>query len=434
MNWLYVVGIIVFLLGLMVSIALHEIGHLVPAKLFGVKVTQYMVGFGSTAWSRRKGETEYGIKWIPFGGYIRMIGMLPPRPGDEPGKLRSTATGPWQGLIESARDAAQEEVRPGDEDRVFYRKKWWQKVIIMSGGPAMNFVLAFIFFTILLVGIGLPVEAPIVSPETRTCVIPASEQRTTCAPGDRPTPAAQAGMKPGDHIVSFNSHKISSWDQALRLVRSHGPGPAQIGILRDGKPMTLAVTLIAQDRPNLDDPAKIDKNVGYLGVRPAEVMEQQSIGQVIGYMGELTGRVAGSLINLPEKMAGVWHAAFSGEQRDPEGPVGVVGAGRMGGEILASDLSTEKKVAIFVNLLAGFNLAIGMFNLIPLLPLDGGHIAGGLWEGIKRAYAKAVRRPKPAYVDVAKVLPLTYAVALLVMVMAGLLVYADLVNPLTLTR
>ncbi|GAA4964378.1 membrane-associated protease RseP (regulator of RpoE activity) [Nonomuraea thailandensis] len=434
MNWLYLAGIIVFLLGLMFSIALHELGHLLPAKLFGVKVTQYMVGFGPTAWSRRKGETEYGVKWIPLGGYIRMIGMLPPRPGDEPGTLRSTATGPWQGLIESARDAAQEEVRPGDEGRVFYRKKWWQKVIIMSGGPAMNFVLAFVFFTILLVGIGLPAEAPIVSPSTETCVIPSSEQRTACRPGDRPTPAAQAGLRPGDHLVSFDGATIGSWDEAVRRVRSHGPGPAELGIVRDGRPMTLAVTLVGQDRPSLDDPGKIDRNVGFLGMRPTTVMQQQSVGQVIGYMGELTGRVASSLLNLPEKMAGVWHAAFSGEERDPEGPVGVVGAGRMGGEILASDLSDREKMATFVSLLGGFNLAIGLFNLIPLLPLDGGHVAGGLWEGLKRAYARVMRRPKPKYVDIAKVLPLTYAMAIVMMIMAGLLIYADLVNPLTLTR
>ncbi|MFG1614883.1 M50 family metallopeptidase [Nonomuraea wenchangensis] len=433
MNWLYLVGIILFLLGLMFSIALHEIGHLIPAKLFGVKVTQYMVGFGSTAWSRRKGETEYGIKWIPFGGYIRMIGMLPPRPGDDPNKLRNTATGPWQGLIESARDAAQEEVRPGDEDRVFYRKKWWQKIIIMSGGPLMNFVLAFVFFSILLVGIGLPAWAPVVSPETSTCVIPVTEQRKTCQAGDQPTPAAQAGLKPGDRMVTFDGQKITTWEDATRLIRSHGPGPVELGVVRDGKPLTLDVTLIAQDRPNLQDPNKIDRNVGFLGVLPTEVMQRQSMGQVVGYMGELTGRVAGSLLNLPDKMVGVWHAAFSGEKRDPEGPVGVVGAGRMGGEILASDLTNEKKIAIFVNLLAGFNLAIGMFNLIPLLPLDGGHIAGGIWEGIKRAYAKIMRRPEPKYVDIAKVLPLTYAIALVMMVMAGLLVYADLVNPLTLT-
>ncbi|MFD1541393.1 M50 family metallopeptidase [Nonomuraea guangzhouensis] len=433
MNWLYLAGIIVFLIGLMASVGLHELGHLVPAKIFGVRVPQYMVGFGTTAWSIRRGETEYGIKWIPLGGYIRMIGMLPPRPGDDPTRLRSSSTGPFQGLIESARDVAQEEVRPGDEDRVFYRKKWWQKVIIMSGGPFMNFVLSFILFSILLVGIGIPALTPVVSPKTNTCVIPISEQRTDCRATDQPTPAVKAGMKPGDRIVSFGGQKINSWDDATRLIRSHGAGPVAVGIVRDGKPMTLNVTLIAQDRPSTTDPKKIDKGVGFLGVMPTEVMQQQSLGVVVGYMGQLTGRVAESLLNLPQKMVGVWHAAFSGDKRDPEGPVGVVGAGRMGGEILSSDLSGKQKVAFLVNLLAGFNLAIGMFNLIPLLPLDGGHIAGGLWEGLKRAYARVRRRPEPGYVDIAKVLPLTYALAFVMIIMAGLLVYADLINPLTLT-
>ncbi|UBU10293.1 site-2 protease family protein [Nonomuraea gerenzanensis] len=185
---------------------------------------------------------------------------------------------------------------------------------------------------------------------------------------------------------------------------------------------------------SLEDPGKVDRNVGFLGVRPTQVRQPQGVGEVFGYLGAQTARVAGSIVNLPEKMTGVWHAAFSGEERDPEGPVGMVGAGRLGGEILASDLSDEDKLATSVSLLAGFNLAIGMFNLIPLLPLDGGHVAGGLWEGLKRGYAKVMRRPAPAYVDIAKVLPLTYAAALVMVVMAGLLVYADLVNPLTLTN
>ncbi|MBN6058044.1 site-2 protease family protein [Nonomuraea sp. RK-328] len=433
MNWLFVAGIVIFLIGLMASIALHELGHLVPAKIFGVRVPQYMVGFGTTAWSIRRGETEYGIKWIPLGGYIRMIGMLPPRPGDAPGKLRGASTGPFQGLIETAREASMEEVRPGDEDRVFYRKKWWQKVIIMSGGPAMNFVLSFILFSILLVGIGAPTAAPIVSPKTNTCIIPASEKRADCRPTDQQTPAAKAGLKPGDRIVSFDGQKIANWGDATRLIRGHAAGPVTLGIVRNGKPMTLPVTLITQDLPSPTDPNKIEKNVGFLGVRPSEVMEKQSFGMVLGYMGELTGRVAGSLLNLPEKMVGVWHAAFSGQERDPEGPVGVVGAGRLGGEILSSDMTTEQKIYSLLQLLAGFNLAIGMFNLIPLLPLDGGHIAGGLWEGIKRAFARIARRPEPAYVDIAKVLPLTYTLALVMIVMAGLLVYADLFNPLKLT-
>ncbi|GAA3085348.1 M50 family metallopeptidase [Streptosporangium carneum] len=434
MGWLFVVGIVVFLLGLMVSIALHEIGHLVPAKLFGVKVTQYMVGFGPTMWSRRRGETQYGIKWFPFGGYIRMIGMLPPRPTDDPNKVRSVSTGPWQALIENARDVALEEVEPGDEDRVFYRKPWWQKVIIMAGGPAMNFVLAFVIFAFVIMTFGVPVLKPVVATMTK-CVIPYSESLKpgrTCTESDPLTPAVQAGVKVGDRIVSFDGTPVSSWEEATKRIRGHGAGPVVLGVVRDGKPQTLNVTLIAQDRPNVDDPKKIEKNVGFLGVAPTQVMETQGFGYVVGHMVDLTGRAAQSMINLPEKMVGVWNAAFSGEERDPNGPVGVVGAGRIGGEIAASSAPAENKLFAMLSLLAGFNLAIGMFNLIPLLPLDGGHIAGGLWEGIKRAFARVTRRPEPRHVDIAKVLPLTYALAFAMMIMFGLLLYADLVNPLRL--
>ncbi|GAA0914373.1 site-2 protease family protein [Nonomuraea longicatena] len=434
MTWLTIAGIVLFLLGLAASIALHELGHLVPAKLFGVRVTQYMVGFGPTMWSRRKGETEYGVKWIPMGGYIRMIGMLPPRAGDEPGRLRRTSTGPFQGLVDSARDLAQEEVRPGDEDRVFYRKKWWQKVIVMSGGPLMNLALAFVLFAILLMSVGLIELKPVVSPLTSTCVIPAAEKRTDCRPSDPLTPAKEAGMKVGDEIVAFNGTKITGWDDVSKRIRTHGAGTVQLGIVRDGRPMTLDVNLIAQDRPSPEDPKVIVKNAGFLGVQATQVYEQQSLGQVAGYMVDLTGRVAASMLDLPQKMVGVWQAAFSGEERDRQGPVGIIGAGRMGGEILSSSvLDGEEKFWGFLNLLAGFNLAIGVFNLIPLLPLDGGHIAGGLWEGLKRGYARVLRRPEPRHVDIAKVLPLTYVLAFVMIIMAGLLAYADLVNPIRLS-
>jgi membrane-associated protease RseP (regulator of RpoE activity) len=433
MSWLFVAGVVIFLIGLMVSIGLHEIGHLVPAKLFGVKVTQYMIGFGGTLWSRRRGETEYGIKWIPMGGYIRMIGMLPPRPHDDPNKLRSSSTGPFQGLIDSARQAAGEEIRPGDEGRVFYRKAWWQKLIIMSGGPAMNFVLAFVLFAIVIMGFGVQVLKPTVS-EVSKCVIPYAEaaQGRDCTATDPLTPAAKAGLLPGDRIVSFNGTPVASWEQATSLIRSHGAGEVALGIDRDGRPQTLTVELIAQDRPAVGDSTKIEKDVGFLGVSPTVVIEKQDFGYVVGYMGDLTQRTAAALAAFPQKMVGVWNAAFSGEERDPNGPIGVVGVGRIGGEIAAAPAPVENKIAVFVNLLAGFNLAIGMFNLIPLLPLDGGHIAGALWEGLKRGFARITRRPTPGYVDIAKALPLTYALAMIMIVMAGLLMYADLVNPIRL--
>ncbi|SDG31771.1 Membrane-associated protease RseP, regulator of RpoE activity [Sinosporangium album] len=430
MSWLFVAGIVLFLIGLMASIALHEVGHLVPAKIFGVRVTQYMVGFGPTMWSRRKGETEYGIKWIPFGGYIRMIGMLPPRPSDDPAKLRNVSTGPWQGMIDTAREVSLEEIRPGDENRVFYRKPWWQKVIIMFSGPAMNFVLAFILFAVVLMGFGVEVTKTVIG-EVNQCVVPANAQARECTPADQRTPAAIAGLKAGDRIVAFQNKPVTKWEDAQRAIRAHGAGPAVVRIERDGRQMDVDITLIAQQVRSLDDPNKIE-TAGFLGLKPEIAVERQGIGAVAVHMWDLTSRTAESIVRLPEKMVGVWEAAFSGEERDRNGPIGILGAGRIGGEIASAPAPVESKLSAFVTLLAGFNLAIGLFNLIPLLPLDGGHIAGGLWEGLKRAYARVLRRPAPGYVDIAKALPLTYAMAFVMIVMAGLLMYADLVNPVRL--
>ncbi|MFC4534093.1 M50 family metallopeptidase [Sphaerisporangium dianthi] len=433
MSWLVVAGFLIFFVGMALSIALHELGHLVPAKLYGVKVTQYMVGFGPTLWSRRRGDTEYGLKWIPLGGYIRMIGPLPPKPTDDPNKLRNMSTGPWQGLIETARQASLEEVKPGDADRVLYRKLWWQKVIIFSGGPAMNFLLAFVLFAVVLMGFGISVAKPVVG-EVSKCVVTVAEQQKGkgCTPAHRPTPAALAGLRVNDKIVSFGGKPVNSWDDATVLIRSHGPGPVAIGIERDGRPMTLNTALIGQDRPSLDDPTKLDKNVGFLGVSPVFVVERQSPAYVVGFMWDLIKRTASALAHMPQKLVGVWQAAFGGAERALDSPQSVVGAGRLGGQIAASAIPLENKVAGFIQLLAGFNLAVGMFNLIPLLPLDGGQIAGGLWEGVKRGYARVRRRPTPGHVDIAKLLPLTYAMAIVLVVMGTLLIYADIVNPIRL--
>lgn len=127
---LYVAGVVIIAVGIALSIALHEIGHLVPAKRFGVRVPQYMVGFGPTIWSRHKGETEYGVKAIPLGGYIRMIGMFPPKSGDAPGTIRTSSTGRFTQLADEARAQSFEEVRPGDEDRLFYKLSVDRKSVV----------------------------------------------------------------------------------------------------------------------------------------------------------------------------------------------------------------------------------------------------------------------------------------------------------------
>ena len=116
---MFILGIVLFAVGLLFSIAWHELGHLSTAKMFGIRVPQYMVGFGPTLFSKKKGDTEYGVKAIPFGGYIRMIGMFPPGPD---GRMEARSTSPWRGMIEDARSAAFEELQPGDEKRLFYTR------------------------------------------------------------------------------------------------------------------------------------------------------------------------------------------------------------------------------------------------------------------------------------------------------------------------
>jgi membrane-associated protease RseP (regulator of RpoE activity) len=428
MGWL--AGVLILFFGLLASIALHELGHFTFAKLFRVRTTQFMVGFGPTMWSRRKGETEYGVKWIPLGGYIRMIGMLPPRKGDAPGRIRRISTGPWQSLIESARGAALEEVRPGDDDRVFYAKPWWQKLIIMFAGPAMNLVLAVIFFSILLMGIGQQTAQPVIQ-EVSQCMVPSSQSDLAKCPANAtPTPAYQAGLRPGDRIVSYQGKKIDDYDRLRVLIRDSGGKTVPMVIRRDGHDTALNVPIVRNQMGDLKDPSKI-VNVGFLGITPTEAMERQGPGAVASAMGSMTGHTAGALVRMPQKMVGVWNAAFGGEKRDPNGPVGVVGVSRIGGDVAASkSLSTTEKVWYFVMLLGSLNLAVGLFNLIPLLPLDGGHMAGALLEALKKAFARAFRKPDPGYVDVAKALPVTYVMAAVLIVMGGLLIYADVFNPI----
>jgi membrane-associated protease RseP (regulator of RpoE activity) len=442
-DWLTVLGILAFAVGLLLSVALHEIGHLVPAKLFGVKVSQYMVGFGRTVWSRHRGETEYGFKAIPLGGYVRMVGMFPPEPGDDPRHLRRASTGPFQALIEDARRASKEEIKPGDEDRVFYRKAWWKKLVVMLGGPAMNVLIAAVLAGAVLMIYGNPTEPelrPVVS-EVSACVIPVADGNRPCTSTDPETPAAEAGFRPGDRLVSFDGEPVTSWSAAQDLIRDHQAGAVDVVVERNGQQLTLTPILITTERQALEA-ADEDGNrqatdelvtVGFLGIAPTQEFVPEDIGGAVTWLGDFTGQTATAVVSIPQKMVGVWHAAFGGEERDLTGPIGIVGAGRIGGEIATAEVEMDARVATFVLLLASFNMAIALFNLIPLLPLDGGHAAGAIWEGIKLSYAKVTGGPKPKPVDVAKALPLAYGVAAVLIGMSALLLYADIVDPVRLS-
>ncbi|MDN3025236.1 site-2 protease family protein [Streptomyces sp. S.PB5] len=430
---MFILGIAVFAFGLLVSIAWHELGHLSTAKLFGIRVPQYMVGFGPTLWSRNKGETEYGIKAIPFGGYIRMIGMFPPGPD---GKLEARSTSPWRGMIEDARSAAYEELRPGDETRMFYTRKPWKRVIVMFAGPFMNLILAIVLFLTVLMGFGIQQQTTTVS-SVSPCVISQSENRDECKSTDPKSPAAAAGMKAGDKIVSFAGVRTDDWNTLSDLIRDSAGKTVPIVVDRDGREVPLqakiATNLVAKkDSAGAYVQGEYVK-AGFLGFSAATGVVKQDLGDSVVWMTDRVGDAVDSLAALPSKIPALWDATFGDGQREPDSPMGVVGAARVGGEIATLDIPASQQLAMFVMLLAGFNLSLFLFNMLPLLPLDGGHIAGALWESLRRNVAKVLRRPDPGPFDVAKLMPVAYVVAGIFICFTVLVLIADVVNPVRIS-
>lgn len=435
-----IVGIALFFLLILASIALHEIGHLVPAKKFGVKVTEYMVGFGPTLWSKRKGETSYGVKAIPVGGYIRMIGMLPP-PKDAPeGTARTMSTGRLALLVEDARRQSLEEIAPGDEDRVFYKLPVRKRVIIMLGGPVMNLLLAFILFAAVLVGIGLAQPSLTVSavvPCVPTVDAPSGQADASgaCATGE--SPAAAAGLQPGDVITAYDGAPAGSWDELTQRIRQQGAADGVLTVQRaDGTTVDVAVSTVTVTRPVYDEvgePTGATETTGFLGVRPEIEYVAQPWSAVPAQMWDLTSRSAVALVSLPVRVYElVTETLVGGGERQLDSPVSVVGVSRLGGEVVASEEPAEAKIAMFLGLAASLNLFLFLFNLLPILPLDGGHVAGALYEGSRRQWARVRRKPDPGPVDVARLLPVAYVVAIALVAVGAVVIFADLVKPITL--
>jgi len=445
---MYLLGVLFVALGVSASIGLHEVGHLLPAKKFGVKVTQYMVGFGPTIWSRKRGETEYGLKAVPLGGYIRMIGMFPPKPGSDPSILRASSTGRFSQLMDQAREESMEQVKAGDEDRVFYKLSVPKKVVVMLGGPTMNLVIAVVLLTGVFTLYGIGEFTARVSAVSQ-CVQTVSANGTApakCSPSDPQAPANVAGIRPGDRIIALAGQPVSSWDDVRALIRPNGGRLIDVVVERNGQRLDLKATPILNDVPRVDaagspvvgaDGKSLTDRVGFMGFSPTAEIVRQPLAAAPALIADQVARTAGVVFRIPQKMVGIAQAAFGNEVRDQNGPMSVVGVGRVAGEIADGQISGvaesgSSKFVILLSLIASLNLALFVFNLVPLLPLDGGHVAGALWEGVKRQVAKLRGRPNPGYVDVAKALPVAYAVSIALIGMSALLIYADVVNPIKL--
>ncbi|MFF4572419.1 M50 family metallopeptidase [Streptomyces sp. NPDC001410] len=430
---MFILGIVVFVVGLLVSIAWHELGHLSTAKLFGIRVPQYMVGFGPTIWSRHKGETEYGIKAIPLGGYIRMIGMFPP---DESGRVSARSTSPWRSMIEDARSAAFEEIKPGDETRMFYTRKPWKRVIVMFAGPFMNLILAIGLFLTVLMGFGIQQETTTVE-SVSPCVIAQSQHRDTCKKSDPASPAQAAGVKNGDKIVSFDGKPTEEWNTLSDLIRDSAGKDVAIVVDRKGQELTLHAKIATNQVAKKDSSGAYVQGeyvkAGFLGFSPAQGVVKQDFGQSVTWMTDRVGDAVDSLVALPGKIPALWDAAFGNGPREPDSPMGIVGAARVTGEIATLDIPASQQLAMAVFVVAGFNLSLFLFNMLPLLPLDGGHIAGALWESLRKSVARVLRRPDPGPFDVAKLMPVAYVVAGIFVCFTVLVLIADVVNPVKIS-
>ncbi len=418
--WTVAFGLLFFVL-LMASVALHEIGHMVPAKLFGVRVPQYFVGFGKTLWSTRRGETEYGVKLFPLGGFVQLLGMYPP----ENPRAKQTRL---QRFADDSRSFEWEKITPADDGRLFYQQKVWKKLIIMAGGIVMNLIIAFT----LLLGVyglhGVYRDVPVVG-AVQPCYLTEQRADPTCGPGDPATPAAQAGLQPGDRVVSFNGTPVADWAAMSGLIRGNGDGAATLVVQRGEQTLTLPT--VHTIKVAATDPGDASRTVpvGYLGFVPDRQLVRGGPVAVVTDMADMTRQSLVALAQFPVK---VWNVAVdvaTGQPRNIEDPISIVGASATAGQAATLDVPVADRVAMFASILASVNLFLALFNLVPLPPLDGGHIVGALWEGIRRAFAQATGRPDPGPVDTAKMVPVSYAVGGFLLLCGIVLIVADIVSP-----
>ena len=389
-------GVIAFVVALLFSIMVHEAGHFLTAKHFHMKVTEFFLGFGKRLWSFKRGETEFGIKAIPAGGYCRIVGM-------------------------SAREVLPEE----DQPRAFIAASAPKRLVVLGAGSFLHFVLGFLLLFILYAAVGTTYVTTSIA-EVVPCL---STSSAGCTSADSPSPAKAAGLLVGDEIQSINGTAAKDWSKAVLLVRNSPGKPVNLVVKRNGA--LLDVTLVPT--PTVRD----KKTIGVIGiVNKLGTMYENPYRAAISsakLSRDLFTSSISSLVKLPGKIPALVRQTFGGQARDPQGLVGVVGVARVSAQA-ASDknLSVRERIGTFILIIASLNIFVGIFNLLPFLPLDGGHMALAFVDGVRRIRARRRGVAMPAPIDVERLTPITIVVFLFLAVLSVLLLGADIFNPIHL--
>ncbi len=375
-------GILAFVVALLFSVMVHEFGHYITARRYGMWVSEFFVGFGKRLWSVQRGETEFGVKAIPAGGYCKIEGMAP-----------------------------NDEMPAGQEDRAFYKASSGKKLIVLGAGSFLHFVLGFVLLFTLFAGIGTNQVLPVINE-----VVPNSA-------------AQAAGIRAGDEVVSINGKRVTEWYKDVEVIRESQGRELSLVLNRNGEEISVTASARLTD---IDGTKRyvlgIVNDVGLkrsgllLSIKNSAIVTRDFLTESVRSLGK-----------LPEKIPALWGATVRGEERDANGLVGVVGVARVSGEAVGSDkLTPMERLATFVLIVASLNIFVGVFNLLPILPLDGGHMAVAIADEIRAFLARLRGRPRPAPIDVTVLTPITMVVFVVLATLTLLLVVADVINPVTL--
>jgi membrane-associated protease RseP (regulator of RpoE activity) len=398
-----VLGALLFVVALLISIVLHEAGHMVCARWSGGKVTEFFVGFGTRLWSFKRGETEYGIKAIPAGGYVKIVGMTD-----------------------------LDEIEPGDEDRALKNKPARMRLLTLSAGSLTHFLIALVLFFLSPMLFGVQkADASAKVGHVAACLSADGTPSDSCAAGAPRSPAAKAGLATGDLITTVNGKRIGNFDAlttALHQLPADQPATIAFTDPQGGQHTTTIVPIGVKSVTYPDGHTAPGSLVGlgqnaytqhYNPVSAAAYSGRQFGSAIVG-----TFKGLGS---IPAAIPKLFTSTVDHTQRSTSSPVGVVGMAQLSGSIIG-----EAGFSGFFALVAVINVFIGVFNLLPILPLDGGHIAILLYEEARKRVYRLLRRPVPGRVDLNKLMPVAYAFLLFFVGLTLLLLAADITNPIRL--